>query len=500
MRIASSVVIALAASISASGCSPFQSDRSQVDGSFRQAPTSELMAMAERYEQRGDYAHAARLYEELLKGDPNRAQVRERLHALASYGVVSPHAQEALVDSVEHIVADHQRQREETQAQDNVEQFLADMPSSSPGYTLVDAAAGVDQWEIPQPQPATQTTITRAEQSAPAVTAPAATPTTRSEVPQGPQAWHSTVIRPQESPLEHTEEPAAENRPLTQVVSTGSNLWRAATIPTTVEAGTADALPTETTNNFAEWAQEEACNELATTAPTEDSSWTPRSEFVSVEPDAVDVNDAFCDPIVSGAQDTAVEIPAVEAASTTPLQQAQAAFTLWQLSGDATQCVPMLISLLESEDSQVVEVSCYLIGEIGPSAEMAKASLQTVLNQSEHEGLSILAAEALAKIEPASEESVKRLVEASRSTDHQTRLLAAITLASVDHAHQGEVVPALARMLDDESAEVRSAAALSLGGWGEAALPHTRKLEELALSDTTEVSEAARISLECLGL
>lgn len=515
MRFESSVVVILAASITIAGCSPFQRDRQAADGSFRQAPTSELMAMAERYERQGEYAHAARLYEELLNGDPNRAQARERLRSLATYGVVSPHVQEALAENVEMIVADHQRQSAEHESQiqnqpDGMQRELASIASHTSDESLFTSHTGTAQLETaPSPQTAAAPVVSREFPPAPSashqanivapITWPAA-PTSPSEVPDGPAAWHSAVIRPQQSarPTDDTQSPRST---MTQLDSTGSNLWRSANQPETNDSLLVEEAPAAIASegDFTAWASAGAtsADPVPALASLERSdAWMPRtSTIVEMAENA----DPFRDPIRPDADDEAVASTEPSDIVVSPLQQAQDAFTLWRISGDATQSIPVFVDLLQHEDAQVVEVTCYLLGELGPAASVASASLQALQDSTNDEATAIIAAEALVKIDPASNEAVDRLVQASRSTDQQLRLLAAMTLASVDHSHEAEVVPALARMLDDESADVRSAAALSLGGWGEAAFPHTSKLEELALSDTTEVSEAARISLQCLS-
>lgn len=555
MRFHKSFAALLAASISISGCSPFQRDQRQVDGSFRTAPTAELMTMAERYERQGDYAHAARLYEELLKGDPSRTQVRTRLQALAMHGVVSPQAQDVLNDNLNSIVAEHQRQLAEVESQREIDRHLASMtPVSTPdGYQLVDpsVARGVARVETPAAnEPWTHETVavtTKVPQSAlpetefeptfeeftdtqttMAVEAPAETPvaTPANEVPAGPDNWHQTVIRPQDDARRQTaaapsaqepEDTSSESRaPISRVVSSGSRLWNAVNEPATTEPFNSSSEAVESTGSALggtpDWASADAhstsSEEIASLSHSErfESAWRVSSSRADSLSSSASSADPFCDPIVAGEEETATatadecEQATPDGAwidTTQPMQRAQSAFTLWQVSGNAEQTVPALIELLEHENQQVVEVACYFLGELGPAANLATAPLQSI-RQNADETTSILAAEALSKITPSEVDSVEHIVHAAQTGDDESRLLATITLGGVDRQHESLVVPVLVSLLNDQDPQIRSAAALSLGGWGPAAACCTVKLEELALGDTPEVSDAARIALECI--
>jgi hypothetical protein len=535
MRFHKSFAALLAASISISGCSPIQRNTSQVEGSFRTAPTSELLTMAERYERQGDYAHAARLYEELLKGDPTRTQVRTRLQALAMHGVVSPQAQGVLMESVDEIVASHQPQLAAAESQREIDRHLASMtPVSTPGgYQLVDpsVARGVAQVQIPsESEPWAQETfaVTAEAPSAPAPETEFEPTFADSPSPSADQVqpesidWHQTVIRPQDEPrrpvaagTSETEATSEGRGPISRVVSSGSRLWHAANGQTETVAQSTSAESTPSNAIVAEgspaWAAPSNPSfELASVSRStmEESDWRIPADRAADASALSETADPFCDPIVSGEHSTTgttADAPVLfESASdavctdtTHPLQRAQSCFTLWQVCGDADRAVPTLVELLGNEDAQVVEVACFFLGELGPAASLAVAPLQAVRDSAD-ETTSILAAEALAKIAPQESESVAHIVQASRSVENESRLLAAITLAGVDHQHGETVVPALARLLEDENPQVRSAAALSLGGWGDAAASCCPKLEELALGDVPEVSEAARIALDCI--
>lgn len=541
----------LAASITISGCTTFSGDVGESTGSFRQAPASELLVRAEQFERDGDYAHAAKMYEEILRNDPGRAQVRRRLQALAAYGIVSPHAHGALTSNVQSLVAQHQGQLSPQPASASVQQRVAEMQPTplpeefshleitwydeTPSETAGPAVARVTSppvshtVSVPATEPAaeivalTEPNLELASQlPQPAETPiPAPTVADASEIAPGPASWEHTVIRSQEDTRRSFDsepdgsdavatESTASRHPIAGVVSAGSNLWRHTTtsepfVDATAESALnspahVDSIAVTQDDSHFDWADTPHVDGSESTHAATDW-WEPAKTAVAsidVQPDArAAASDEFLDPIVAAPQELPTSEYHPEVDSISPIQRAHSAYTLWQVSGSSTQAVPSLVELLEHQDSHVVEVACYFLGEFGPQAAAASESLQYVRDTAD-ESTAILAAEALAKIDPSQTDSVERIVAATQSSDPQCRLLAAITLASIDAAHEQTVVPALAGLLDDDEAEVRSAAALSLGGWGQAASPCTTKLEELALGDLPEVAEAARIALQCI--
>ncbi len=584
MRFSSPMAAFLAASISISGCTSITGDWPESKGSFRQAPTSELLVRAEQFEREGDYGHAARLYEELLRSDPSRVQVRRRLQALASYGILSSEAQGALTANVQEVIAQQHQERQlaerssEPSAQpqfaatsplpeefSHLEITWADEPQSqtaahaasqapsplisqsSPREFADVTARGVSQVELLPPPPSVEPpTPTRTPESLFATVTPPSPETPRAElaaadVATGPDSWQDTVIRSQEQTRRHFDSPTQINpetqtedlaasdadadpqqpsRPImAHVVSTGSNLWRAATNPEpeselqtenpTVAMGEPIAAERNAISSL-EWAHSPAVDAIdsvtSAVSVSNDTGWCEPAEPVAPFAIAAIDDDAFVDPIVDDQQESSTRSDfsasradqLMASSSTIPaIQRAQSAFATWKSSGSTSETVPALVELLEHEDTHIVEVACYFLGEFGPAAEVASPTLRTVRDTAE-ESTAILAAEALAKIEPGQRDSIDRIVGASRSIDIECRLLAAFTLGGVDASHSETVVPALAYLLNDENAEVRSAAALSLGGFGHAASACTSKLEELALGDMPEVRESARIALQCI--
>lgn len=513
MRFQSPMAAVLAASITVSGCMPFQARTTQpasTAGSFRQAPTSELLTLAERYEQQGQYSHAARLYEEMLKSDPNRTQVRNRLQALAAHGIVSPHAQGALASNVDQVLAEHQRQ---------VAASTSAPEPQQPSPTLASAPTR-------QPSPFYETSFSPEPVAAPVTVQPSADasmfpppPSSRAtQASQVPAEWQLTEIRSQQDTRPHPQtsraaddRDAGGSREIAHAVTAGSSLWHASQPSSNGLDSKSTVIESPASDAVLEWA---ATPEVAATMPAAQPQqqsqdwWLPSETTAETDTVAMATDEAFYDPVVKDTNEEVfceptemadeVVVDETAAATTSPMQQAQSAFTLWQVSGDASQAIPVLTEQLTHEDPKVVELACYFLGELGPAGEPAATQLREVRDSAESETTAILAAEALAKIEPEQRESIDHLIQATRSTEKESRLLAAITLADIDGSHSDAIVTALARMLDDENLEVRSAAALSLGGLGPAAVECTPKLEELALGDVPEVSDAARIALQCI--
>ncbi|MEZ6055426.1 MAG: HEAT repeat domain-containing protein [Planctomycetaceae bacterium] len=191
-------------------------------------------------------------------------------------------------------------------------------------------------------------------------------------------------------------------------------------------------------------------------------------------------------------------IPAVEVLiDDVPIVAAHAAWTLLQIDGDQQTTAHVMQQLVQEPDEEVVQFAAYALGSIGPHARSATPQLR--IARERYSGITRLhIAEALTRIDAFDEGSVDILIDSLHDRERQHRWLAAIALGQVSTRHATRVVPALTSALRDTDAQVRSAAALSVGRFGPAARSAVNELQSRAALDAPEVREAARTSLACI--
>ncbi|MEW4488356.1 hypothetical protein AB1L42_09765 [Thalassoglobus sp. JC818] len=181
-----------------------------------------------------------------------------------------------------------------------------------------------------------------------------------------------------------------------------------------------------------------------------------------------------------------------------PLVRTHAAGTIRDLEGDAWDTVHQLRDLLTEGDPQVVQLSAYLLGKMGPEAMDAVERLSKI--RDEGTGLSRLhAAEALLSIVPHDPQSYVVLEQALTSVAVEERYFAAVTFAGMTGVYREDAAIALRVALYDEEAIVRSAAALSLGALQEYAMFALPDLMHMAQYDLPEVRVSASTALDCLS-
>lgn len=176
-----------------------------------------------------------------------------------------------------------------------------------------------------------------------------------------------------------------------------------------------------------------------------------------------------------------------------------AAATLHAISGDIQTSVATLTAHLSSQDIAVVRLATYLLGQLGPEASAAREPLAKLRDGGETL-TRLFAAEALLQIAPDDTGSMTTLRDASRHADSQVRWFAAVSLGTVPESQVAAAVECLTGSLKDTDAEVRAAAALSLGGFGEHGRSAVAALEFAAETDLPEVREAATLALNCLNI
>jgi HEAT repeat protein len=177
--------------------------------------------------------------------------------------------------------------------------------------------------------------------------------------------------------------------------------------------------------------------------------------------------------------------------------RAHAAEAIFAIEGDAEAATSTLSALLSDSDEAIVQLSCYLLGRMGAPAEEAVPGLEVTLAQAS--GVTHLhAAEALVRIVPKHEEACIALTRSLESDDRNERWFGAVALGSVTGEQRAEATLALKAALHDSESDVRTAAALSLGGLGVSAEGAIEDLEQIALFDEQGVRDAASTALACL--
>lgn len=180
-----------------------------------------------------------------------------------------------------------------------------------------------------------------------------------------------------------------------------------------------------------------------------------------------------------------------------PLIAAHAAWTMWKINGDDKAVVQELVRLMQCGRTDVIQFAAYSLGSMEANALSGDSALR--VERERQSGVTRLhIAEALTRIDAFDAQSVEVLIEGLSSTDESERWLAAIALGQVKDRHSRLVVPALTTALRDPNPEVRSASALSLGGFGKAAETAVAELQNRATLDAPGVREAAATALACI--
>ncbi|MFV0445263.1 MAG: hypothetical protein ACK5Q5_16930 [Planctomycetaceae bacterium] len=180
-----------------------------------------------------------------------------------------------------------------------------------------------------------------------------------------------------------------------------------------------------------------------------------------------------------------------------PLVAAHAAWTLWQIEANETQTVNELLRLMQTGDQETVQFAAYALGSMGPKALPAAPALRT-----ERERFSgatrVHVAEALTRIDAFDQASVEVLMYGLQNPETHVRWLSALALGEVQPRYATVVMPSLIGALMDTDPEVRSAVALTIGGFGKAAESAIPELQSRATLDAPSVQEAAQTALACI--
>ena len=220
--------------------------------------------------------------------------------------------------------------------------------------------------------------------------------------------------------------------------------------------------------------------------------------------------------VAAGSNERAASLPAIqpldlpgEAGATIdqPLDSEPPEDVTWVIASDQADLAPVDAAGWAKSSSQrpatgrhyatVPELTALAVAETvsQPQLLMAKAACD-----SPSEAVRLAAAEAVLSHRPQDEQAWKTVDELLADGQSETRTLAALMLSSLPAATQNRSMPRLLDLLAHAESSAKSAAALAIGGLGDVATPAIPQLRELAAAGLGEVSEAATVSLDCLGV
>jgi HEAT repeat protein len=183
--------------------------------------------------------------------------------------------------------------------------------------------------------------------------------------------------------------------------------------------------------------------------------------------------------------------------------QAQAASAIYRIGDDASVqelAVPVLIKALEGERYSLDHV-IRVLGEMGPAAYRAVPALVRSLKRSGSSDMGMIV-NALGSIGPRAREATPALLDAWGRADEGGRSSIARALEAIDD-RSPRVVQAMVAALEDDHAQVRSAAATLLVKWRIAErreLPAGRGVEPLVTELRSKDLETRRQAANMLGL
>lgn len=177
--------------------------------------------------------------------------------------------------------------------------------------------------------------------------------------------------------------------------------------------------------------------------------------------------------------------------------RAHAAWAACRISGVSHECIDVLASVVQSDDTAGATFAAYCLGLCEAEAATAVPALQTGC-LSEAPTVRLCAAEALLKITPDAPEPVATLIGGLLESAPEHRWLAAMSLSAASSDYQAPAIQALIPILRDADADVCSSAALALGAFGTAAAAAAPELEAALSHPDIDVRDSAAAALECI--
>jgi HEAT repeat protein len=192
-------------------------------------------------------------------------------------------------------------------------------------------------------------------------------------------------------------------------------------------------------------------------------------------------------------------LPAIRAclSDADALVQAHAAWAMWTITGESSEAIRCLSSMLECNQEEAIVFACYVLGSMGPQAQSATPKL-TSLQDDDSTAIRIHASEAMLKICGGGAQAIEVLKATLSSHKADERCLAAVALGSATGHDRPAATSALIAALYDADAGVRCSAALALGGFGADAKSAISALEVAASATDFETKDAAGTALACI--
>lgn len=492
-----------------------------------------LLSVAEKYEQQGNTEAAYHLYQQILTQSPTNTAARDRISQIdASQELRFAKRQPDLFEKSQAAPPLQNQEPIQSASPSASPKFLASAEENPQQefFELVEAKRKLDEQPIiarMEPAiPRPQTPVAHVEQESDHVPAVTITDTRAESTPE--QATSVSRIKVAQSNSEHTLVTASSRDGATE--HNDIDYWEAALytepevrstrVPTTGTGWKPVIIPRSLASAPMEIQSKPipAVRRTATSAPQATNVITPQEQAEKfVAPAALEADDlapaltrlSSINPSerVTGLMELGAHshagrrtVPEVRKmlVDPSPLVRAHAAGTLIDLEGQSVDAIQCLDQLLDHRDDQVLQLAAYFLAKCGPDAIRSVTKLERIRDS--HTGLTRLhAAEAIIHIAPHEPNSFGVLESALRSGNREERYFGAVALGGTTGNNRFPAVEALRLALHDEQAEIRSAAALSLGALGELALLAVEDLEHMAQYDFTEVKSSAQTTLNCLA-
>lgn len=479
--------------------------------------TAQLLAAAVQYEKEGRPDLAARYYRQVLAMEPNNVQAAEGLELVQSGQMRTQASYQDIVSTI------HPRARPRLQARtelpgekpeidEKTAQIIANAAATATAQAIANAVAKATAKYMEENPTAVKDAI------------PAPTPTPAESVAASEGVQPQPTAAPASQPAVATSPaPAAPLKVDVQVATLEMStreqaVQRAAAITHELSVKSAEERQT----NTSEIVRTAAVTTITEPSPTLDlksPAETTRIEPQSLTRLCIGANAAVLLQVAKldsehasirtdGLRALAKMGPAASSATIAvkmlfhddvPLVRAHAAWAAWELMHDAAPVIDPLTKLLTCSDPEAVEFAAYTLAGMGEQARPALPALQTLLTH-HNRRVRLHAAETIARIAPPAdrEAAIDFLVLMTAEPSAEIRTLALLALGSVVKEPTPALTTALTSALHDDDAEVRSAAALMLGGFGPKAEPVVAQLEFVIAGDRQDVKQAAATALDCI--